>query len=364
MNTTVRLLIAGFLVGFSVIPVSAQSFQGGLRGAVRDVDGVIPGADVILTNEDTNNTRRSTTNAVGEYAFPGVLPGTYTVAAAAPGFRPFESSGIRIGTQTFITLDITLEVGSVTQAVVVTGQAPLMDKTNASVASMLDRSTLETLPTAGRNPFFLAVTTPNVVPVGNPQFVRQQDQDNSSRLSLGGGPVRANNYLLDSELPGALHALGRVNLAKLPALVAHLRRHLQDLRLQLAQVGMAPEMLEALAHAVELALQAEAAVPVGGMRRLVGLRDVPHRDPEASVRVLETHHPIVHRDEEAEAEKEQRQGELNGKPGVESRRRPGRHRAGATGRSPTAAARLQTAPATARDTMDTSVTRCTMTCDR
>ena len=80
---------------------------------------------------------------------------------------------------------------------------------------------------------------------------------------------------------------------------------------------MAPEMLEALAHAVELALQPEAAVPVGGMRRLVGLRDVPHRDPEASVRVLETHHPIVHRDEEAEPEKEQRQGELHGKPGVE-----------------------------------------------
>ena len=114
-----------------------------------------------------------------------------------PGFRPFESSGIRIGTQTFITLDITLEVGGVAQTVVVTGQAPLIDKTNASVASMLDRSTLERLPTAGRNPFFLAVTTPNVVPVGDPQFVRQQDQDNSSRLSIGGGPVRANNYLLD-----------------------------------------------------------------------------------------------------------------------------------------------------------------------
>ena len=52
-------------------------------------------------------------------------------------------------------------------------------------------------PTAGRNPFFLAVTTPNVVPSGDPQFVRQQDQTNSSLLSLGGGPRRANNYTLE-----------------------------------------------------------------------------------------------------------------------------------------------------------------------
>ena len=95
---------------------------------------------------------------------------------------------------------------------------------------------------------------------------------------------------------------------------------------------MAAEMLEALAHAVELALQAEAAVPVGGMRRLVGLRDVPHRDPESSMRVLETHDPIVHGDKEAEAEKEQRQGELHGKPGVgRDTRRQGPRRAGATG---------------------------------
>ena len=121
---------------------------------------------------------------------------------------------------------------------------------------------------------------------------------------------------LPQKLPRALHAFGRVDLAELPAFVAHLRSHLEELRLQRAEIRMAPKMLEALAHAVELALQAEAAVSVGGMRRLVGLRDVPHRDPEASMRVLQTHHPIVHRDKEAEAEKEQRQGELDGRPGV------------------------------------------------
>ena len=53
------------------------------------------------------------------------------------------------------------------------------------------------LPTAARNPFFLAITTPNVVPSGNPQFQRMQDQFTTSALSIAGGPRRGNNYTLD-----------------------------------------------------------------------------------------------------------------------------------------------------------------------
>ena len=56
---------------------------------------------------------------------------------------------------------------------------------------------LETLPAPGRNAFLIGVTVPTVMPAGDPQFNRQQDQTNASRVSLGGGGVRANNYLLD-----------------------------------------------------------------------------------------------------------------------------------------------------------------------
>ena len=65
------------------------------------------------------------------------------------------------------------------------------------MGSTLDSTTLQTLPTAGRNPFFLATITPGVTHTGDPQFIRQQDQTNSSLLSLGGGPRRGNNYTLD-----------------------------------------------------------------------------------------------------------------------------------------------------------------------
>ena len=73
----------------------------------------------------------------------------------------------------------------------------VLETSNASVASTLDSTTLQTLPTAGRNPFFLSTITPGITHTGDPQFVRQQDQTNSSLLSLGGGPRRGNNYTLD-----------------------------------------------------------------------------------------------------------------------------------------------------------------------
>jgi hypothetical protein len=186
------------LAGASAVAGYAQTYQGGLRGAVRDAAGaLVPGVDLALLNEETNTTRTTLTNEAGEYAFPNVEPGTYTLTAARSGFKRFEDKGIRIGTQSFITLDVALEVGQVSEQVLVTGEVPLIESSNASVGSTLEKKDLETLPTPARNVFFLSTTTPNVVPSGDPQFVRQQDQTNSSLLSLGGGPRRANNYTLD-----------------------------------------------------------------------------------------------------------------------------------------------------------------------
>jgi hypothetical protein len=175
----------------------AQTYHGGLRGAVRDPDGITPGASVTLINEATNATRHTTTNQVGEYAFINVDPGTYTVKVSMTGFKTIENKGVRIGTQQFVTLDITLEVGRLEEEVTVEGAATPLETSNASESSTLDSKTLETLPSAGRNAFFLATITPGVTHTGDPQFVRQQDQTNSSLLQLGGGPRRGNNYTLD-----------------------------------------------------------------------------------------------------------------------------------------------------------------------
>ena len=176
----------------------AQTFQGSIRGLITDTDGgVLPGVSVTLENEDTGVTRTAVTNAVGEYVFANLQPATYTVRAELSGFAPFASEGLIVGISAALVVDATLSVGGIEETVTVIGETPLIEAATASVAAAVDRAQLEVLPTPGRNVFIMSVTTPNVVHTGDPFWVKQSDQTNSSLLSLGGGPLRGNNYTVD-----------------------------------------------------------------------------------------------------------------------------------------------------------------------
>src|SRR5437899_11820842 len=197
MRCRVALVLGAFLVAAAATRAAGQGFQGGLRGAVKDPNGVVPGVEVTLTNEATTIKRSVVSNDAGEYVFAAVEPGTYTVRAALQGFKTVERKGVRIGTQQFLVLDLLLEVGAIEESVTVTGQSPLIETANASQGTVLDSSALQALPAPGRNAFMIGVTVPTVIPTGDTQFNRQQDQTNASLLLLGGGTRRGNNYTLD-----------------------------------------------------------------------------------------------------------------------------------------------------------------------
>src|SRR5215831_2516185 len=197
MKMRAALVLAFLLVVSHASGVFGQGFQGGLRGSVKDAGGVIPGVEVTLTNEQTNIKRSVVTNESGEYSFANVDPGTYAVKATLQGYKTVDRTGIRIGTQQFFTLDLTMEVGAITENVTVTGQAPLIETSNASTGTVLDSEALQTLPAPGRAAFLVGVSIPTVIQSGDGQFNRQQDQSNASLLSLGGGTRRGNNYTLD-----------------------------------------------------------------------------------------------------------------------------------------------------------------------
>jgi hypothetical protein len=191
------LVCSAVLALTTATSVLGQGFQGGLRGSVKDSGGVLPGVDLTLTNEGTNLSRSTVTNERGEYAFASVEPGTYRLKVVLPGYKTAEQPGLRIGTQQFLTLDLTLEVGRIEENVTVTGQAPLIETSNASQGTVLDSASLQTLPSSGRAAFLVGTTVPTVIPSGDAQFNRQQDQTNASLLSLAGGTRRGNNYTLD-----------------------------------------------------------------------------------------------------------------------------------------------------------------------
>lgn len=196
-NSLSRWALLALLMMMVTSTAFAQTFTGGLRGAVKDSGGVVPGVTVVLLNESSGASREAVSNERGEYDFSAVPPGTYTVKASLTGFKTYENKGVPIATQQFVTLDITLGVGQLQETVTVTGQSPLIDTSNASTGSVIDSKQLAALPSGGRSAFLFAVTVPTVVASGDAQFNRQQDQTNASLLSLGGGARRANNYLVD-----------------------------------------------------------------------------------------------------------------------------------------------------------------------
>ena len=175
----------------------AQSFQGGMRGVVKDATGVLPNTVVMLVNEQTGVSRQTFTNRSGEYAFPVIEPGRYQLIAALTGYRTFERSGIVVNTQQFIAVDVTLEVGVIEETITVVAESPFIDRTNASTGGVVDAVALQQIPTAGRSVFLLANLEPTVQASGNAHWNRMQDQVGNSAVSMGGGAVRANNYLVD-----------------------------------------------------------------------------------------------------------------------------------------------------------------------
>ena len=180
------------------VALGAQSYQGGVRGTVTDPQGAaVSGTKITLTNTGTGVVRSTLTTGDGTYVFSDVDPATYSVAAESPSFKHYEQTGVLVGTQEFVTVDVTMQMGNVSQSVTVTEQVPLVESSNASQGQVLDRQQLVDLPNLGRNPFQLSRVAQNVMPVGNPAYNRMEDQSGSSAISIAGGPVRGNNYLLD-----------------------------------------------------------------------------------------------------------------------------------------------------------------------
>src|SRR3984893_3928128 len=125
-------VVCALLMLAGAATLGAQQFTGGVRGAVRDANGIIPGVTVSLTSEATKISRETVTNEAGQYNFPALTPGTYTLKTQLTEYKTYESKGIPVATQQFITLDITLELGTIQESVTVVGETPLIDTSNAS----------------------------------------------------------------------------------------------------------------------------------------------------------------------------------------------------------------------------------------
>lgn len=187
---TITLLLPAVLLG--------QEFRATLTGRVLDsTQAAVPGATVQATNTGTNEVTTATTDATGNYTIPFLRPGTYTVTAEAAGFKKFVQEGLVLQVAQAATLNISLEVGAVTEQVTITAEAPLLETARADRGGVIDRQRVHELPLNGRNPFLLGAMVAGVNFWGAAIWQRPFDNGAIAEWTINGSQTRGTEFLLD-----------------------------------------------------------------------------------------------------------------------------------------------------------------------
>ncbi len=200
-NTLFYSVALACLLSFSLM-IQAQVAGGTISGTVTDVGGrVIPNAEIVVTNVDTGISRTVTTNDVGLYEAPNLLPGQYEIKSSAPGFKTEVKSGISLTVGAQETLNMALPVGGATETIEVTSEAPAVQLTSSDISAVVNATTVRELPLNGRSWTDLAALQPGVSTIQTqPTFAAGTDRGNrgfGQQLSISGARPQQNNYRLD-----------------------------------------------------------------------------------------------------------------------------------------------------------------------
>jgi hypothetical protein len=178
--------------------LAGQEFRGTILGRVLDSSGaVVPQVPITITHIQTNTSVKAVSASNGNYTVPFLIPGTYRVTAQMQGFKAFVRDNVEVEVQDRIQVDITLEPGVVTESVIVSTEAPLIEASTASLGEVVNQTQMVNLPLNGRNPYLVARIVPGVQPTDTRSFARPFDNGATSNISMGGNPSRSNDVLLD-----------------------------------------------------------------------------------------------------------------------------------------------------------------------
>src|SRR5690242_6809304 len=142
---TVAVCVA--VAAFALSTLFAQVNTGTISGSVTDqTQAVLPGVAVKVSNVETGITRTVVTGSRGEYKVPSLVVGTYEVHAEMTGFESSVRSGITLTVGREEVVDFTLKIGDVTQVMTVSGEAPLIETTTATVSGLVDSKQMRDIP--------------------------------------------------------------------------------------------------------------------------------------------------------------------------------------------------------------------------
>jgi len=196
MNRTLRISLL-LLLG-SVGAAFGQNVTASLTGVVRDATGgVVPNAAVKATNTGTNAEFKAATNTEGQYTIRTMPIGLYTVSIEAPGFKKYETSGIRLQVNEVARLDATLGIGAATETVTVSGAVVPVDTETSTLKTVVDEKRIEELPLNGRDATQLMRLVAGVTADPRADVTSGTTYPGVTPVSVNGSRSNTTNYVLD-----------------------------------------------------------------------------------------------------------------------------------------------------------------------
>lgn len=211
-----RLHLVCLLIA-SIVPVFAQESRGTIAGRVTDsASAVVAGVKVGITSVETGITANLTTNEHGAYVAPLLLPGAYRIQAEMSGFKKFVRSGITLSVNDNLQIDITLEVGDVTQSIDVTDTVPVIETADGSLGVVVTNKELTELPIAQGNPYSLLGLAPGTTFEGDPKLNRPYEPTHIVDYSMSGSTSGTTDITLDGVSNTSKGGNGRVAAGYVP----------------------------------------------------------------------------------------------------------------------------------------------------
>jgi len=148
--------------------LNGQSFYGSILGTVTDTSGaVVPDATVTVTNVGTNQAQTVRSDAVGKYSVVNLVPAAYKVEVTKARFKRFLSDQVTVEVGAVVRLDARLVVGTASETVKVTAEAPLLQTDTSAMSQEIEGALVRQIPLDGRNVMNLIALAPGVVPGGS-----------------------------------------------------------------------------------------------------------------------------------------------------------------------------------------------------
>ncbi len=209
MRSIASSAIAGIVAALvlSAPPLQAQVVGGSISGTITDASGAaIPGATVVIRNQETGSQRQLTSNGEGLYSAPSVSIGRYSVIASKGAFAPQQRDGIVVTVGQSVHVNLALSASGGSQRVEVTDKPPAVDLSTQQTSGLVDERQVKNLPLNGRSYDQLLTLNPATV-----NYTAQRSggigTSNSSvgnMFSVSGRRPQDNLYLLNGvEYTGA-----------------------------------------------------------------------------------------------------------------------------------------------------------------